>query len=268
MADDKDRKIERPEPRVNKLNEEVAELKKQTAELKELISFQDKKMQQLMQQMNEVKQTRRRKVILLSELLNHFFFHNAPFLYDAMSQKDFLPLSPAGRSPLHQERDPEKVLALTIDWVSTCDSTRNENCDIGARVCWSILHGLRPTWVLESSWERERGFESIGLTHWFNIREQWLLTDGDTTMFVRFVDDINNDGHTVVSYKYQGEIWTFQAYYGVSPPVFTKGDIYMKNALLRKLDSREMIKTEDFDLPSSSKSGIYTRCIVLMRTIV
>lgn len=111
---DKDRKIERPEPRVNKLNAEVAELKKQNAEqiaeLRELISFQDKKMQQLMQQMNEVKQTRRRKVILLSELLNHFFFHNAPFLYDAMSQKDFLPLSPAGRSPLHQERDPEKAI--------------------------------------------------------------------------------------------------------------------------------------------------------------
>jgi len=169
---------------------------------------------------------------------------------------------------LHQACDPEKVIALVSCWVSTHASAQNENCDITARVCWSILHGLRPAWVYEATWERERGFEPISIKQWFKIRQQWLSSTDDTTMFVRFVDNINSDGHTVVSYKYQGEVWTFQAYYGVSPPVFTKGDRYINNELLSKLDRQDTVKTEDFDLSASSKSGIYSLCIVLTRTVV
>ena len=111
------------------------------------------------------------------------------------------------------------------------------------------------------------GFEPIRVQQWFHVREQWLSTDEDTTMFVRFVDDSNTDGHTVVSYKYQGDIWTFQAYYDVSPPVFTKGDVYLKNALLSKLCRRETITTKDFDLPASTKSGVYTNCIFAIRSV-
>ena len=65
VMDEKDSKIEK--------------LEGQVVELKVAITLQDKKMFRLEQQMREVDQTRHNKILLLKELLNRFFFHNAPF---------------------------------------------------------------------------------------------------------------------------------------------------------------------------------------------
>ena len=145
------------------LKKENAELKKENAKLKEkinelelLISLQDQRMMKLTHDMHQVTCTRRNKVLLLSELLIYFCFLHVPFLY-ASPQNVFLPVSRDMNQPLHQERDPEQVIASVSLWVTSYDPSRHENCDINARVCWSILHGLRPAWVLESSWDRERG---------------------------------------------------------------------------------------------------------------
>ena len=164
--------------------------------------------------------------------------------------------------------DPEKAIIYVSGWISGFDLHRKTNCGINARLCWSTLHGLSSLWIKAPDQDLERfGFETVTVDEWIIKRDEWLSnTMENTSMFIRFIDaEQPIDGHSVISYKYRGEMWTFQAYLNVTTAKFVKGDIFSKNSLLKKLQTG--VISADFDLPSSPKCEKYLRCSYLVKHI-
>ena len=78
-------------------------------------------------------------------------------------------------------------------WISRNDPSQITNCNINARICWATLHGLGEEWVTKSASWLDDGFSiRLNVNEWFNIQKTWRNVEGDTAMFVRFIDD-NDD---------------------------------------------------------------------------
>ena len=86
-------------------------------------------------------------------------------------------------------------------------------------------------------------------------------------MFIRFVDLLDDtDGHSVILYKYQSNVWTFQAYLDVTCATFTEGDIFQPGGLMDKLMTLQPINLSEFGVGGSACSNKYRtmcKCSVL-----
>jgi len=87
----------------------------------------------------------------------------------------------------------------------------------------------------------------------------WYGNPTQTRMIVRFVSKaqrttgestaIELDGHTVVSYKYGGKVWTLHAYHDVCKLSYLERDIFAEDEpLVTKLLHQEPVNAIDFGL--------------------
>ena len=170
-----------------------------------------------------------------------------------------------------QEREPEKVATFVRTWIFDYDKLQIQNCNITARVTWATLHGLGAAWAIKTGSWLEDGFSMhINVNEWFNLQKTWRNVDGDTAMFVRFIDATryDNDGHSVVVYRFEGKWWTIQAYYNVTDVVVTEGDVFKDDSsLVTKLCQHTPVGSCDFNLPEGSYNGTYEYCHFMIQRI-
>jgi hypothetical protein len=129
---------------------------------------------------------------------------------------------------------------------------------LNARFCWATLRGGKNrTWLTAAS-RLDPDFTCGSLEDWMVVRRKWLLDSNETTMIVRFVSNDDTDGHSVVSYKYEDQVMTFQAYFEVCNLTVLPYDIFDgDNNLIVKMQNKELVNASDFGLPISTQSVIY-----------
>ena len=162
-------------------------------------------------------------------------------------------------NPLRQESDPSKALTLVQIWMQYHKPNEIQNCDVNARVCWATLMGNKtPSWV-DTAWKKET-FCECSLETWNEARSAWVNNLERTMMMVRFVDKSSpTDGHTVLLYKYENVIWTFQAYYDLCVVTLLRGDIFADGIILNKMTANECVGSYHFGLPQHSEGSTYVQ---------
>lgn len=163
-------------------------------------------------------------------------------------------------NPLRQESDPSKALTLVRIWMQYHKPNEIQNCDVNARVCWATLMGNKtPSWVDTATWKKET-FCECSLETWNEARSAWVNNLERTMMMVRFVDKSSpTDGHTVLLYKYENVIWTFQAYYDLCVVTLLRGDIFADGIILNKMTANECVGSHHFGLPQHSEGSTYVQ---------
>ena len=167
-------------------------------------------------------------------------------------------------NPLRQESDPSKALILVKIWMEYNKPNEIQNCDVNARVCWATLMGKKtPSWV-DTAWKKEP-FCECSLETWNEARSAWVNNLERTIMMVRFVDKSSpTDGHTVLLYKYNNVVWTFQAYYNLCIVTLLPRDIFADGIIFNKMTANECVGPHHFGLPQQPKGSTYLQiCIYI-----
>lgn len=143
--------------------------------------------------------------------------------------------------------------------MNNCDSKQLTNCDINARFCWAILRGDKDRdWVLRKS-QSDGDFTIVDdLKEWEGIRNGWK-SDESTIITVPFmVDGGSTDGHTVLSYKYNGKVYTFQANFGHSKLKCLSDDIFDMRLNVKIANGDRLFAKLDFQIEGDTIGAIYT----------
>ena len=194
----------------------------------------------------ERNEVRCNKIKVLRQMLNTIF--HQPIIMQAT--KD---------NPLRQESDPIKALFLVRIWMEYHKPNEMQNCDVNARVCWATLKGNKtPSWV-DTAWKKGT-FCECSLEQWNDAKNMWVDNLERTIMMVRFVDKSSpTDGHTVLLYKYENVVWTFQAYYSSCIVTLLRADIFADGVILNKMIENECIGSHHFGLPHQLKDSAYAQ---------
>jgi hypothetical protein len=194
-------------------------------------------------QRNEV---RKNMIAVLREMLTtHFKFNIQPIIGNLIQEE-----------LLRKENVPSKIEQLAFYWISYHRPLQARNCDFNARFCWATLNGESRAW-LDTPSCTDSNFVPDSLEGWMVKRQQWL-TSNKTMMIVRLISD-GSDGHSVLSYRYDGKVFTFQAYYDISLLKVLEYDIFTKS-LIDKLLAKNLVNAIDFGFSSSTKSLTYLSC--------
>jgi hypothetical protein len=194
----------------------------------------------------ERNEVRKNKIAVLREMLTtHFNFNIQPIIGNHIQEE-----------LLRKENVPSKICQLALYWISYHRPSQAKNCDFNARFCWATLNGESRAWLDDASCA-DSNFVPDLLQGWMVKRQQWL-TSNKTMMIVRLISD-GSDGHSVLSYKYDGKVFTFQAYYDISLLKMLKYDIFTKS-LTDKLLAEKPVNAIDFGFSSSTKSLTYLSC--------
>ena len=196
----------------------------------------------LVRELMERNEVRCNKIKVLRQMLTTIF--HQPIIMPATCDE-----------PLRQESDPSKALILVKIWMEYYKPNEIQNCDVNARVCWATLMGNKtPSWV-DTSWKKET-FCECSLETWNEARSAWVNNLERTIMMVRFVDKSSpTDGHTVLLYKYNNFVWTFQAYYNLCIVTLLRGDIFADGTILNKMTANECVGSHHFGLPHHPIKG-------------
>ena len=199
----------------------------------------------LVRELMERNEVRCNKIKVLRQMLTTIF--HQPIIMPATCDE-----------PLRQESDPSKALILVKIWMEYNKPNEIQNCDVNARVCWATLMGNKtPSWV-DTSWKKET-FCECSLETWNEARSAWVNNLERTIMMVRFVDKSSpTDGHTVLLYKYNNFVWTFQAYYNLCIVTLLPRDIFADGIIINKMKANECIGSNHFGLPQHPKEGSCT----------
>ena len=218
-------------------------------------SDQDKILR-LQQECNELKRSRteyqevrRMKIIVLREMLiTHSKIDPQVAVRESIHDN------------LHRKaEDPEEIFKLTQCWMTYHEPEKLTNCDINARFCWATLCGGKDyRWLLHGS-NNDLDFSCSLHINWKEVRRQWFSDSAKTMMIVRFIDHkVEHDGHSVVSYKYMGKVYTFQAYFDVCKLNMSESDIFASDKQLTdKIIKGDPLNASDFGLPISIQSSTY-----------
>lgn len=160
-------------------------------------------------------------------------------------------------NPLRQESDPSKALILVKIWMEYHKPNEIQNCNVNARVCWATLMGNKtPLWV--DTARKKETFCECSLEAWNEARSVWVNNLERTIMMVRFVDKSSpTDGHTVLLYKYNNVVWTFQSYYNLCIVTLLPRDIFADGTILNKMKANECVGPHHFGLPQHPKGSTY-----------
>lgn len=197
---------------------------------------------------NEVKQNKR---ACLDEMLTTIFCISQPLRQVAVQHE-----------PLKQASAPPDIVNKVHAWMSYYWSNDVTRCDRNARACWATITGDKNRdWVFMNSYDASNLTESpfqrlneASLQQWCNARKTWLDNGKQTRMIVRFVSTADDtDGHTVVSYKFDGAIRTFQSYIDVCKLTY-KEDVCFTEPLIKSLLGGEPINAAAFGIKYESDS--------------
>ena len=162
--------------------------------------------------------------------------------------------------PLLNEVDPVLMVDKVCAWMFYFYPNDITRCDRNARACWATLAGNKNRdWVCTNSFDKRSEFIQTSIEEWNRVRKLWYGNPTQTKMIVRFVSKeqrttgestaIELDGHTVVTYKYDGKFWTLQAYHDVCKLSYLERDIFADDGpLVTKLLAQEPVNAIDFGL--------------------
>ena len=210
-------------------------------------SDQDKILR-LQQECNELKRSRTeyQEVRRMKVVLNRFSYSNLRINF-RVCDKHF-----SQDNNLHRKaEDPEEIFKLTQCWMTYHEPGKLTNCDINARFCWATLCGGKDyRWLLLGS-NNDSDFSCSSHINWKEVRRLWSSDSAKTMMIVRFIDrKLEHDGHSVVSYKYMGKVYTFQAYFDVCKLNMSESDIFASDKQLTdKIINGDSLSPSDFGLP-------------------
>lgn len=219
--------------------DKIRELQEEVSHLKQALS-----------KATEYNAVRQNMIIVLREMLCTFSTH---FNFDIQPTIGI----PVADEILLHETDPSKVVERARQWIPYHRGDKVKNCDFNARFCWATLHGQKSrAWLDEPSCVDPK-LLPVTIEGWINERQE-RLSSNKSIMIVRFISD-GTEGHSVVSYNYNGKVVTFQAYFNVCEIKLLDYDVFT-DKLISKLRDKSPVNASDFGLITSLHSLTYLTC--------
>jgi len=222
------------------MQEELKSTQEELKNVKEVLTRLDndfKTLKQMFDLANERNKVIENKRNLLLEMLTVGFQLN---IQD-------IDMKPVQHEHLIQHRIPIDIAKSVTCWMGYYWKDDTTRCDLNARACWAtILGNMHKDWVYcntGSNHVYNNEFLTFNVTKWTDVLEKWKNDTSRIALIVRFIGKF--DGHTVVLYKYDGMIYTFQSYYTVCVLQMHQGCIFT-DELNYKINCEQIIFANEF----------------------